>query len=128
MCRKRTAREPEDLIAGCNVRDVGTDSRHRARTLDTNRSRLAGVHAEDVHHVAEVEAAGAYRDLDLAGPGGLPDERLEGNLIETTALGTNQAIGIRTRRPLRFRGPALARTHPMGRLLAVRIAATKNAA
>ena len=56
-------------VADCDVGHAGADRRHHAGALAADRPRVARIHAQHVEHVAEVQAAGADFDLDLARSG-----------------------------------------------------------
>ncbi|RPK64675.1 hypothetical protein EES44_14840 [Streptomyces sp. ADI96-15] len=53
-------------VADGDPGDVGADGRHEADRLRAERSGLAGVHAERVQHVTEVQARGPHLDPDGA--------------------------------------------------------------
>ncbi len=62
-----------DPVAGGQFGDVRTDLGHDTGGFGAEQSRLTGVHAESVEHVAEVEARGTDPDAHLPA-----DERFQG--------------------------------------------------
>ena len=69
--RKRIRHDAEHFVAHLEPRHALADRRHDARRLDAQRhDRVldAGIQAERLEHVAEVEARRADFDFDLARP------------------------------------------------------------
>jgi hypothetical protein len=64
------------------VRDVVTDGRHKPGALESERAGLAGIEAEGVEYVAEIEAGGPHCDLDLAVGRGESSHRLEIEILD----------------------------------------------
>ena len=82
------AEQAEDALTRGEAGDTGTDLGHDAGALAAERARIAGVHAEGVEHVAEVEAGGADGDADL--PGG---ERRGGGGVRDQREAVERALG-----------------------------------
>ena len=70
-------------------------------TLAAERPRVAGVHAERVEHVLEVQPAGVDPDLDLSGAGRSAIDWAQDEVVERAAVGDGQLEG--RRRPARVR-------------------------
>ena len=89
----------DDGVADGEPLDVRPGGDHHARQLPAERPRIAGVHAERVEHVLEVEPTGVDPDLDLARPRRPAHQRAQGEVVEGAALGDGE-LDRRRRAPV----------------------------
>ena len=65
-CREAAIDHRDHVVADLQIVDTFADGRDDARAFVAERTRVAGVHAERVQHVAEVQPGRMHADLDLA--------------------------------------------------------------
>ncbi len=95
-------RQANHRVADGEPDRVAADRRDDAGAFAAERARIAGIRAERVQHVAEIEARGAHLDTRLAGSWRCRGDVAQAEVFERAAFGN-----LQTEWPIGRREPSL---------------------